>query len=227
MVIAKLTDGKLVGIRYKTVEDSESEYDYVMDEEFYANDILNKVNQLESGAIDVDEIPNICETNLKFTETDVEDAITSKILEWKEEKVKWFRNELILINTDEYIVNCLGLDKADTKKALGHLNELLDLKIEPLMLKKHPHIVEVIKRLRKYVGNVAEWNLSEEASEIFEKDAKVIRNTAEAIYEKFKVKMSKKLLKSFFFCKFVAIFIYSYCLAYHRRNRFGKNLMKW
>lgn len=190
MVIAKLPDGKLVGIRYKRIEDCDTEYDYVMDEEFYANDILNKVNQLESGAVEVDEIPNLCETNLKFNEVDVEDAITSKILEWKEEKFKWFRNELTLINTDEYIVNCLGLDKADTKKALGHLKILLDLKVEKLMLKKHPHIVEVTKRLRKYVGNVKEWNLSEEASEIFETDAKQIRNTAEAIYERFKVKFA-------------------------------------
>lgn len=190
MVIAKLPSGKLVGIRYKIIEDCDSEYDYVMDEEFYANDILNKVNQLELGAIDVEENSHMFETNLKFEEADVEDCLRSKILEWKEEKLKWLKNEMNMIDLDAKITACLGLDKAEPKEALEYLNVLLEINFEQLMLKKHSHIVEVVKRLRKYIGNVKEWNLSDDELETFENDAKQIRLTAESIYQKFKVRLS-------------------------------------
>lgn len=204
MVIAKLPSGKLVGVKYKQIENSDSEYDYVMDEEFYANDILNKVNQLESGGIEIDEISNACEINLKCDEADVEDSITNRILAWKEEKFRWFQNELNMIDLDSKIIACLGLDKADPKKALEYLNTLLELNVEKLMLKKHPHIVEVVKRLRKYIGNVKEWNLTEEALEVFENDAKQIRSTAEAVYEKFRVRFThfSSYFITYYICQF-------------------------
>lgn len=187
MVVAKAPSGKLVGIRYKLIEDCDSEYDYVMDEEFYANDLLNKVNQLELGTLDVEEHPHLFETNLKFDEADAEEHINDKIVEWKAEKLKWLRNELDMIDLDSKITASLGLDKAEPKQALEHLNALLDLPIESLMLKKHPHVVDVVKRLRKYIGNVKEWNVVGDALTDFENDAKQIRLIAESIYQKFKV----------------------------------------
>lgn len=191
MVIAKLPSGKLVGINYKRIEDCKSEYEYVIQEEFYAQDLLNKVNQAESGAIDIEENSAMFVTNLKFDETDLEEYIKTKIFEWKEERFNLLKTECSLLDLDTKIKACCGLDKAEPKKALEYLNLLNDLNIESIMLKKHSHIVEMIKRLRKYIGNVQEWKLSDEALKIFEEDAKSIRVTAESIYQKFKVQFLK------------------------------------
>ncbi|KAH1026511.1 hypothetical protein HUJ05_000172 [Dendroctonus ponderosae] len=67
--------------------------------------------------------------------------------------------------------------------------------VETLMFKKHPHVLDTIRRLRKYVGNTKEWAMSVEESNTFARKAEKIRNEAEKIYNKvknlFKIKEEK------------------------------------
>lgn len=93
--------------------------------------------------------------------------------------------EAHLLELDAQIKSNLGLERANADKCLEAMNELLSLSINPLMLKKHPHIVETVKRvnicklivtrcfdisrvlfrslqLRRYVGNLTVWKLSKE-----------------------------------------------------------------
>lgn len=55
------------------------------------------------------------------------------------------------------------------------------------MLKKNPQVAETIKRLRRYVGNTKEWNLSDDETAEFNEKAAKIRKLAEFIYKNFKV----------------------------------------
>lgn len=55
--------------------------------------------------------------------------------------------EAQLLHLDAQIKSSLGLDQADTDKCLEAMDELLSLPLDPLMLKKHPHIVETVKRV--------------------------------------------------------------------------------
>lgn len=48
---------------------------------------------------------------------------------------------------DTLIKSRLGLTKAEPDSCLAHLDEMSALTIYPLMLKKHPRIVETIKRV--------------------------------------------------------------------------------
>lgn len=60
-------------------------------------------------------------------------------------------------------------------------------KITPLMLKKNPNVVETIKRLRRYVGNIKDWNLTDEQRIQFNEGAEKVRQHADSLYTKFKV----------------------------------------
>ena len=62
-----------------------------------------------------------------------------------------------------------------------------ELEVTPLMLKKHPFCVNTIKRLRHYVGNLKEWDMTETDKILFNLKAQELRNCAVAIYSKFKV----------------------------------------
>ncbi|KAL2729884.1 PC4 and SFRS1-interacting protein isoform X3 [Vespula maculifrons] len=99
---------------------------------------------------------------------------------------RWLRMEAQLLQLDAQIKSNLGLDRANTDKCLEAMDEVLSLPLDPLMLKKHPHIVETVKRLRRYVGNLADWKLSKEDEAIFIQKAEQIRQKAEHIYNKFK-----------------------------------------
>lgn len=55
------------------------------------------------------------------------------------------------------------------------------------MLRKHPMVVDTIKRLRRYVGNTKNWGFTDEQKEEFDAKATKVRFLAEAIYNRFKV----------------------------------------
>lgn len=95
--------------------------------------------------------------------------------------------ESTLVELDAMIKTSLGLDKADPGKALNYLEQMMQLQIHPLMLKKHPHVVDMIKRLHRYIGNVKEWKLKDKELTDFQEKAEEIRKKAEVIYAQFKV----------------------------------------
>lgn len=64
---------------------------------------------------------------------------------------------------------------------------LLELTFTKFMLKKHPVVVETMKRLRRYVGNTKNWGYTDEQKEEFDEKAAKIRSLAESIYSSFKV----------------------------------------
>lgn len=61
---------------------------------------------------------------------------------------RWLRIESQLLQLDAQIKSNLGLDRADADKCLHAMDDMLALPIDPLMLKKHPQIVETVRRVR-------------------------------------------------------------------------------
>lgn len=71
------------------------------------------------------------------------------------------------------------------------------------MLKKNPSVVETMKRLRRYVGNIGDWNMSDEDRLLFNENAAKVREQADIIYNNFKVISDNYLIYYLFIIKFV------------------------
>jgi hypothetical protein len=62
------------------------------------------------------------------------------------------------VELDALIKSTISVAKAEPDKCLDYLDEMLSLTIYPLMLKKHPYIVEVIKRVNfKFFVALLAW----------------------------------------------------------------------
>lgn len=96
-------------------------------------------------------------------------------------------NEVNLLQYDVDIKSSLQLTSADTAKCISVLEKYKTLDVTALMLKKNPQVAETIKRLRRYVGNTKEWNLTDDQTAEFNEKATKIRKLAEYIYKSFKV----------------------------------------
>lgn len=106
---------------------------------------------------------------------------------------KILSSENILVHYDIEIVSSLQLTSADPNHCLAILEKLKSVEFTTTMLKKNPHIVETIKRLRRYVGNTKCWNFTEEQNKAFDAEAQKIRKMAEIIYKIFKVCIPYKI----------------------------------
>uniref|UniRef100_A0A2M4BP57 Putative transcription coactivator n=2 Tax=Anopheles marajoara TaxID=58244 RepID=A0A2M4BP57_9DIPT len=99
---------------------------------------------------------------------------------------------MVFLAQERQLVECV-LEMKTTVKYTGPnaercielLDQFQDLKITPTMLKKNPNCVEVIKKLRFYVGNADAWNMDAQQRVKFDYLAKRIRDKAEQIYNRF------------------------------------------
>ncbi|KAI4467843.1 pwwp domain [Holotrichia oblita] len=185
VVIAKLPN-KLIGIKYnRTTPICDNEYEQAIEEAQEAKRVLAIKDKLENGSITVESEKNNVIINIKTDEDNLQQKHETQVLERKKTKLKYLKIEANLVDYDCKIKSCLGLDKADPKKAYEYMDLMMELDINSLMLKKHPLIVDVMKRLRRYIGNVKEWNLAGDSLETFEADAEKIRQKAEEVFMKF------------------------------------------
>lgn len=148
--------------------------------------ILKFKSQIEHGEISPNQSTDIV-TNPQLTIEERILAIEKCVVRRKQERLHWLQLESKLVEYDSEIKSYLGLERADTEKALHCLEEILALPIEQLMLTKHPHVVDMVRRLRRYIGNIKAWDLSDEQAIEFSRGAEQIRQKADEVYQKFKV----------------------------------------
>lgn len=153
--------------------------------------------KIESGELIPDGVKREIEERHHARQKMIEEVSKSCSTEDRSAKLVYLRIEAQLLDIDINIKSSLNLVKADPDVCLRNLDELLELQITPLMLKKHPECVETIKKLRKYIGNMRRWNMSEENSKIFASKAAMIRAKAEHVYNKFKTLFSVPEGKTF------------------------------
>ena len=67
-------------------------------------------------------------------------------------ELRWFHTEERLVELDYRIKESLNVTRPKCQDAIGALDELSSLQMAPLMLKKHPHIVETILKVKLYIG---------------------------------------------------------------------------
>lgn len=187
VILARTFAGEHVGIKLdkdmpKSFESKEARTRWNW---MVARNAMKLKAQLESGEILPEAVKDSLDFNVSVPED--ENRLTKDgTVHRKTYKLRWLRIEAQLLQLDAQIKSNLGLDRANTDKCLQAMDEILALSIDPLMLKKHPHIVETVKRLRRYIGNLGEWKLTEEEGAIFKQKAEQIRQKAEHIYNKYK-----------------------------------------
>lgn len=164
-----------------------TEYERAIYDESVAIRVLEYQSKILSGDQSIVNNHELFIANIEMTPDDIKQTIYQKDIEVKKARVARLKIETDLAGLDAKIKNCLGLDKADPKEALQHLEAMSEIDFDDLMLKKHTHVVEMVRRLRKYVGNTKEWNMTEESLNEFTSWAEKVRAKAEVVYNKFKV----------------------------------------
>ncbi|KAG5896441.1 hypothetical protein JTB14_022520 [Gonioctena quinquepunctata] len=164
----------------------ENEYERALYDESVATRVLEAKTKIFSGDTSIVNNHELFIPNIEQSTEDVKQTIFLREIEAKKARIDRLKMEADLVNLDAKIKNCLGLDKADPKEAIGYLEQMCEINFDDVMLKKHLHIVEMVRRLRKYVGNTKEWNMSEESLAEFSSQAEKVRAMAENAYAKFK-----------------------------------------
>lgn len=187
----KLPSGVMGGIKLHTEWPLkfEFEYDRALYDESVAQRVLDEKQKIEKGNTAIINDPEQFIPNIEMSQDDVTEILYQKDIEAKKQRIDRLKIESELMSFDTKIKTCLGLDKADPKQAVTYLESICKINFDALMLIKHPHVVEMVKRLRKYVGNTKEWNLSEESLNEFHGQAAKVRAKAEQVYMKIKVKI--------------------------------------
>ncbi|XP_012229688.1 PC4 and SFRS1-interacting protein isoform X2 [Linepithema humile] len=187
VLLARTYSGEHVGIKLDVnrPKSFESEKARAQWDWSTARNAMKLKAQLEVGEILPEQVKDSLDFNVPVPE-DEKPLTKEGSVHRKTYKLRWLRIEAQLLQLDAQIKSNLGLDRANTDKCLQAMDDILALSIDPLMLKKHPHIVETVKRLRRYIGNLGEWKLNEEEGAIFKQKAEQIRQKAEHIYNKYK-----------------------------------------
>lgn len=174
---------KCVGFKFGTIwknEKFDSEYDQAMYDKESVEKFLNLKYELINDSAQSKNL-----ITLDFTEKDLEDIFEERNRKVEDdvfEKIKIEHNLLIQLSK---IMKFLSLDKAEPKEAYKCLEEIYNLELTAVMLKKHQRVADVIRRLRRYVGNTSHWQISEEEIIEFEKDAAEIRSISDKVFLKF------------------------------------------
>lgn len=184
-----MSEQELVGIECSITPPSNcnTEYEVAQHETAQIKKILDLKKDLESGKITREEVNDFAVHPLNIKEHTIYSAVNNKSLENKKSKLQWLKIESNLLQYDSKIKAALALDKANPREALEYMELTLKLDVDPLMLKKHPHVMDMVRRLRKYIGNVDEWDMKGDELQEFLRDAEVIRKKAEEVYLKFRV----------------------------------------
>ncbi|XP_044740193.1 PC4 and SFRS1-interacting protein isoform X2 [Chrysoperla carnea] len=198
LLIARTPEGEFIGIKYDTDRPKtfENEMARLHWTDGSIRNILKFKSQIEHGEISPNQSTNIV-TNPQLTIEERILAIEKCVVRRKQERLHWLQLESKLVEYDSEIKSYLGLERADTEKALHCLEEILALPIEQLMLTKHPHVVDMVRRLRRYIGNIKAWDLSDEQAIEFSRGAEQIRQKADEVYQKFKTLYETEHDKSF------------------------------
>lgn len=115
------------------------------------------------------------------------------IAEKKKTKLRWLKTESRLVELDYHIKESLSVNRPNIDAAIIALEELNALQMAPLMLKKHPFIVQTILKLKRYIGPKESSEHTEEQKTMYKEKSLIVRTKASMIYEKFKVLSLKSI----------------------------------
>lgn len=156
--------------------------------------ITTSVNINDTAAKEIDQISNEIrgEGNLSpiLKEVILEQFSTletswKKTTQSKLDCVDMLHTEVDLLDNVYKLRLALRTDHANYQLALDILEQISELQIKPLMLKKHREIVDTISKVTKYVGNPQEWKLNQQDTINHIEKATQIRRKADVVFNKF------------------------------------------
>jgi len=140
--------------------------------------------KLESGQIDAESMPERIVIEPVRNEIPKQEA--ARFIEELVEQEDALFMERDFIQLSQQLRECLGLRRANVGKCLEILEQLKDIELTKLMLLRNPECVDIMRRLRRYVGNLELWKMDISDELEFKEKAKIIRKVSTAIYDGFK-----------------------------------------
>lgn len=107
-------------------------------------------------------------------------------LQKKMTQLKTLRIECKMLKLDLRIKRCLNLVEPNLQNCLQFLTQLDTLQITPVMLKKHPEVVNTISRVKLYMGHIRTSKETQEMEFKYSRQAAEIRAKADGVYHKIK-----------------------------------------
>lgn len=152
-----------------------------------ARKALKFKKRVESGDFIPPEILKKLEERSKKSPAELAALQKERKLEKSRQKLRWLKIEQRLVELDIAVKTSLNLERPSPDRCVAALEELRELNVMPLMLKKQPDIVTTVKKLRIYVGpkNFRSWP-DEDARNRMERSVGNIQRLSEEIYLKFR-----------------------------------------
>ncbi|KAF7278640.1 hypothetical protein GWI33_008156 [Rhynchophorus ferrugineus] len=185
-----------------------NEYERALYDAKVATLLFQLKDQVTSGDKKIEDVDSFkVVPDLRITDDELTEIIYTKDIESKKKRLARLKTEADLVTLDSKIKMSLGLDKALLDDALSCLEEFKDIErsLDALMFKKHPHVLETIRRLRKYVGNVREWKMDDKELTTFSKKAEKIRYEADKIYNSLMSIIDVRIEKNTFWDSFLEV----------------------
>ncbi|KAM8703921.1 hypothetical protein ACLKA7_008533 [Drosophila subpalustris] len=147
-------------------------------------DAIDLKLKLESGQIDAESMPERIVIEPVRNEIPKQEAV--RFIEELIEQEDALFMERDFIQLSQQLRECLGLRRANVGRCLEILEQLKDIELNKLMLLRNPECVDIMRRLRRYVGNLELWKMDISDELEFKEKAQVIRKVSTAIYDGFK-----------------------------------------
>ncbi|XP_017055713.1 PC4 and SFRS1-interacting protein [Drosophila ficusphila] len=140
--------------------------------------------KLESGQMEPEAMPERIVVEPSRTEIPKQEAL--RFIEELIEHEDALFMERDFIQLSQQLRECLGLRRANVGKCIEILEQFKEVELTKLMLLRNPECVDIMRRLRRYVGNLELWKmeLSDEAD--FKEKALTIRQVSSTIFDGFK-----------------------------------------
>merc|ERR1719509_627207 len=152
-----------------------------------ARNAIKFKNKVESGEFIPPEIRNRLLEKGALTPKEKEMLKKDEALQKRKEKLRWLKIEQRVVDLDISIKTALHMERPSPQSCISALEDLSELAIKPLMIKKQPDIVTTIRRLRKYAGPQEYLNWPDkESRDLMVKQIDTIQTKADEIYGKFK-----------------------------------------
>ncbi|XP_030558904.1 PC4 and SFRS1-interacting protein [Drosophila novamexicana] len=140
--------------------------------------------KLESGQIDAESMPERIIIEPVRNEIPKQEAV--RFIEELIEQEDALFMERDFIQLSQQLRECLGLRRANVGRCLEILEQLKEIELNKLMLLRNPECVDIMRRLRRYVGNLELWKMDISDELEFKEKAQIIRKVSTAIYDGFK-----------------------------------------
>ncbi|XP_017076301.1 hepatoma-derived growth factor-related protein 2 [Drosophila eugracilis] len=140
--------------------------------------------KLESGQLDPEAMPERIVVEPMRTEIPKQEAL--RFIEELIEHEDALFMERDFIQLSQQLRECLGLRRANVGKCLEILEQFKEVELTKLMLLRNPECVDIMRRLRRYVGNLELWKMDLSDEVEFKEKAQVIRKVSSGIYDGFK-----------------------------------------